>query len=139
MSTFIDSGIFVAFHNLRDENHDRALNLIRKAASGEFGIVYTSDYVFDESVTTALIRTNNPSIAQSLGEMILGGPKTPTFIIMLKVDSEIFKKSWELFVKYAEKGLSFTDCTSIMLIKSRGIDSIISFDSDFDGLVPRIY
>lgn len=75
MSIFIDSGIFVAFHNMRDENHDRALNLIRKAASGEFGIVYTSDYVFDESVTTALIRANNPSIAQSLGEMILGGQK----------------------------------------------------------------
>ncbi|MEX2723846.1 MAG: hypothetical protein Q6367_008130 [Candidatus Freyarchaeota archaeon] len=39
---------------MRDENHGRALNLIRKAASGEFGIVYTSDYVFDVSVTTAL-------------------------------------------------------------------------------------
>lgn len=41
-------------------------------------------------------------------------------------------------MKCAERGLSFTDCTSIMLIKSRGIDNIMSFDGDFGGLVPRI-
>ena len=68
MSVFIDTGIFVAFHNTRDKNHGRALKLIRRAVSGEFGILYTSDYVFDESVTTALIRTKNPSIAQVWGK-----------------------------------------------------------------------
>ncbi|MGQ9722029.1 MAG: type II toxin-antitoxin system VapC family toxin [Candidatus Jordarchaeum sp.] len=108
MSIFIDSLIFVAFHNTRDKNHDKALKLIKKAVSGEFGTIYTSDYIFDESFTTALNRTNNPSITRSLGEMILGGLKTPNFIIMLRVSSEIFRKSWELFVKYAEKCLSFT-------------------------------
>ena len=139
MSVFIDTGIFVAFHNTRDKNHGRALKLIRRAVSGEFGILYTSDYVFDESVTTALIRTKNPSIAQGLGEMILGGLKTPLFIVMLRVDDEIFRKSWEFFTKYAGKGLSFTDCTTIALMKSVGIEKVMSFDADFDGIVPRIH
>jgi hypothetical protein len=138
MSIFIDTGAFIAFHNIRDKNHSNALKLIRKAASGEFGILYTSDYIFDESVTIALVRTNNPSLALRVGEMILGESKILPFIVMLGVSSEIFSESWRIFIKYVAKGLSFTDCTSITLIKSRGIENIMSFDSDFDGLVQRI-
>jgi len=78
MSVFIDTGVFIAFHNMRDRNHSRAVELVKRAARGEFGILYTSDYVFDEAVTTALIRTRNPSIALSIGEMILGGLEAPT-------------------------------------------------------------
>lgn len=70
--------------------------------------------------------------------MILGGSKILPFVVMLGVSSEIFSESWKIFVKYVAKGLSFTDCTSITLIKSRGIENIMSFDRDFDGLVPRI-
>nr|MDO8061678.1 type II toxin-antitoxin system VapC family toxin [Candidatus Freyrarchaeum guaymaensis] len=139
MSVFIDTGVFIAFHNMRDRNHSRAVELVKRAARGEFGILYTSDYVFDEAVTTALIRTRNPSIALSIGEMILGGPEAPPFVVMLRVDEEAFKKAWELFAKYARKGLSFTDCTTIALLRSVGIEKIMSFDADFDGIIPRIH
>ena len=140
MSTFIDTGIFVAFHNIRDVNHKRARELIKRAVSGEFGPLYTSDYIFNESVTVALIRTKRPSIAINVGKMILGKlDKIPPFLIRLNVDEETFKEAWKLFQKYAEKGLSFTDCTSISLIKTKGIKSIMSFDKGFDGLVPRVY
>ncbi len=63
--------------------------------------------------------------------MIFGGSKIMTFVIMLIVSSEIFRKSWEFLMKDANKGLSFSD-------KSRDIDNIMSFYSDFDGLVPKI-
>ncbi|MGQ9468704.1 MAG: type II toxin-antitoxin system VapC family toxin [Nitrososphaerales archaeon] len=97
----------------------------------------TSDYVFNEAVTVALIRTRRIDIALSVGKMILGELIEP-FVIILRVNGEAFREAWDIFSQYAERGLSFTDCTSISLMKMKGIEKMTSFDADFNGLVPRI-
>ena len=61
MSIFLDTGVFVAFHSQRDDNHQRAKELIMGVVGDEFGAAYTSDYVFDEAVTRALMRTSGLS------------------------------------------------------------------------------
>ena len=137
MTVFLDTGIFVAFHNTRDANHTRALELIRTLVEGELGTAYTSDYVFDEAVTVTLVRTGSPENALAVGRMILGEITAP-FLAILRVDEDDFKKAWKLFSQHADRGLSFTDCTSIALLRTRGIESIVSFDTDFDGIIPRI-
>lgn len=137
MSVFVDTGVFVAFQNTRDKNHSRALELVKEIVEGELGTGYTSDYIFDEAVTVALVRTGRPDMALTLGRMILGELTTP-FLVALRVDGEAFKEAWGFFKRYAERGLSFTDCTTIALIENRGIDRLISFDTDFDGILPRI-
>jgi len=137
MGVFLDTGVFVAFHNIRDANHNRALELMRKVVDGELGTAYTSDYIFDEAVTVALIRTRRPENAMAVGRMILGEITSP-FLAILRVGDDAFKDAWKLFPRYAERRLSFTDCTSIALMRRRGIESIVSFDTDFDGIVPRI-
>ena len=137
MSVFIDSGIFTAFHNAMDSNNGRAVELMREIVSGGLGSAYTSDYIFDEAVTLALTRTRRPEIALSVGRMILGEHTKP-FLVVLRVKGEAFREAWDLFPRYAERGLSFTDCTSIALVRMRNVKSIISFDADFDGIIPRI-
>ncbi len=137
MTVFLDTGIFVAFHNTRDANHTRALELIRTLVEGEFGNAYTSDYIFDEAVTVALVRTGRPENAMAVGRMILGEITAP-FLAILRVGDKAFQEAWRLFSQHADRGLSFTDCTSIALLRTRGIESIVSFDADFDGIVPRI-
>jgi hypothetical protein len=137
MSVFVDTGVFVAFHNTRDTNHNRALELLRSIVDGELGTAYTSDYVFDEAVTAALVRTRRPENALAVGRMILGELTAP-FLAILRLDDEAFKEAWRLFPQYAGRGLSFTDCSSITLMRTAGIESIVSFDSDFDGIVSRI-
>jgi len=137
MGVFLDTGVFVAFHNIRDANHNRALELMRKVVDGELGTAYTSDYIFDEAVTVALIRTRRPENAMAVGRMILGEITAP-FLAILRVGDDAFKDAWKLFPRYAGRRLSFTDCTSIALMRRRGIESIVSFDTDFDGIVPRI-
>ena len=136
MSIIIDTGIFVAFHNRRDENHERAKQLVKSAAAGGYGLSYTSDYIFDEAVTLALIRTGSQDIASSLGKMILG-EGVPKFLLMLRVNDHAFKEAWGMFKK-TDRKLSFTDCTTIALSKIYGTDAVMSFDSDFDGLLHRI-
>jgi len=134
---FIDSGFFVAFHNSKDYNNRRALELMREIVAGRLGSAYTSDYIFDEAVTVALVRTGRTEIALNIGRMILGEITRP-FLIIIRVNNESFSEAWKLFSRYAERGLGFTDCTSIALMRMSGINSIVSFDADFDGIVPRI-
>ena len=137
MSIFVDTGLFVAFHNTKDVNHSRALEIMKNIVTGKLGSAYTSDYIFDEAVTTALVRTRRPETALTVGRMIQGEFTTP-FLVVLRVNATAFKEAWNLFSRYAEKGLSFTDCTSVALMSMKDIESIASFDTDFDGIVPRI-
>lgn len=137
MTVLLDTGIFVGFHNSRDMNHQRALELMRGVTEGEFGAPYTSDFIFDEAVTVSLVRTGRPDIVRTVGGMILGEITEP-FLTLLRVSENEFNQAWSLFNRYADRGLSFTDCTSIALLKTRKIDAIISFDADFDGIAQRI-
>ncbi len=138
MSIFLDTGVFVAFHNEQDANHERAKVIISRVVKGEFGAAYTSDYVFDECVTLALARTGRSEVAVQVGRVILGEVAKP-FVIILRVGEDAFGNAWGLFPKYSKRGLSFTDCTSLSLMKIRNVDRIASFDSSFDGMVTRIH
>jgi len=134
MSAFIDTGVFVAARNKRDINHEKAVNLLREALKGKYGRIYTSDYIFDEAVTVALVRTRKSDIAIDIGNFILSSKK----LRILHVDKLVFMDAWRIFKKYVNKKLSFTDAVSIALMRRYNIDYIMSFDKHFDNIVPRI-
>lgn len=139
MSAFIDAGIFVAAYNTRDDNHSRAIDLVNNAIKGQYGSLSTSDYIFDEAVTLMLARTKNPEFAFGVGEFILGNPSRSisSFAKFIRVNEEVFSNAWIIFKRYAVKGLSFTDCTTVALMKREKIDALLSFDRGFDGIVKR--
>lgn len=135
MAIFIDTSVFVAAVNIADKNHERAKELMEKALKGEFGAIYTSDYVIDETVTATLARIKKLRPAIEVGEFILGSPR----IRKLRVSEEVFDAAWGKFKSLGERLMSFTDCTSLALMEKSGVRSIASFDSGFDGLVSRLY
>jgi len=135
MAVFVDTGIFVALRNADDEYHERGKALMRRALKGEFGRIYTSDYVVDEAVTTALVRTRRHDLALDVGKYIVESPR----ITKLWVTKDTFDAAWETFKTLKDHPMSFTDSASIALIKKNNIKQIMSFDSGFDGLIPRIY
>ena len=59
MAVLIDTCIFVALHNADDNHHRRSRELIKNALIGNFGRIYTSDYIVDEAITTAMVRQKN--------------------------------------------------------------------------------
>jgi len=139
-STFIDSNIFIAFANTRDRDHARSLELLDEVRRGEFGLPYTSDYVFDEAVTTALVRTGRVTTAVKVGKIILGSKEgsIPSFARLVRVDERVFSEAWTNFETGRFKGLSFTDHTILAQLKEFKIDTLMSFDTGFDGLAARI-
>ncbi len=134
MTVFVDAGIFVALRNAEDNNHQRSKELMMAALKGDFGRIYTSDYIIDEAITTALARTKRHDVAVDVGTYILDSPR----FIKIAVDNDIFNVAWLKFKAFKGKGLSFTDCTSIALTEKQGIKQILSFDCGFDGLVQRL-
>jgi len=135
MTIFIDTGIFIALRNADDEQHQRSKELMKKALKAEYGRIYTSDYIVDEAVTTALVRTRRHDLAVDVGKYILESPR----ITKLWTTREIFELAWQKFKALKDKPLSFTDCTTLAHIQKNQIKKILSFDSGFDGLVQRIF
>jgi len=90
-------------------------------------------YVVDEAVTTALARTRRLDIAKKTGSYIMDSPR----ILKLHVSEEEFNRAWKKFQEL-RKPLSFTDTTTLTLMEEHGVEKIMSFDSDFDGLAQRI-
>ena len=70
-----DTGIFVALRNANDDFHGRSKELMKRALKSEFGRVFTSDYIVDEAVTTALVRTKKLDLAVDLGEYVIESPR----------------------------------------------------------------
>jgi hypothetical protein len=135
MAVFIDTGVFVALSNADDELHSRSKELMESALKGQFGRIYTSDYVIEEAITTALIRTKRHDLAKDLGEYIIESPRITKFW----TTKDSFDAAWKKFKTQRDKPLSFTDCLSLALMEKNRIKQMLSFDSGLDGLIQRIF
>ncbi len=140
MSVFIDTGIFIGYVNKDDRHHVAASGLVEEIMDNKYGAAFTSNAIFDEAVTFALYKTGDAKRAIEIRDFIFGNEKEygQPFMNLLFVDKEVLNKGWNIFVKYANKKLSFTDCTTIELMNSKNIEYLASFDGGFDGIVSRI-
>ena len=124
----IDTGAFLARHLAKDQHHRRAVaywNVIQKA--GE--TCATSNFVLDETFTL-LGRRAGYSFAAKRARNIYASKS----LIILRPDLEEELKSIELFEKYSDHGLSFTDGISFVLMQKRKIKKVFTFDYHFQIL-----
>ncbi|RAW46111.1 VapC toxin family PIN domain ribonuclease [Halorubrum sp. 48-1-W] len=139
MSVFVDTGVFYAHHDLDASRHDVATEALTEVLrSADYGHVMTSDYVYDESVTLTYRRTGRMADAIELGRRVRGVDPFPDAIDILHASRPVFGEAVERFEQYADHGLSFTDAMTVALVEGHGIDAVLSFDDDFDGLVDRL-
>lgn len=137
MSVLIDTGLFYAMQNERANRHDTARKALSLALEGDFGRQYTTDYIFDETLTLVRSRTNSFREAQIVGNRILGRGDFPDLIELLPISDDLFDQSVGVYEHYRDHELSFTDASTVALVENRNIDAVLAFDDDFDGLVPR--
>jgi predicted nucleic acid-binding protein len=138
MSVVIDSGVFYAHADTDATRHDDAVRVFDAIIDGEEGQPYTSDYLYDETVTLTLSRTGSFERAKQVGRRIRGVASYPDLVTLEHVDRPVFRDAVETFERFDDQGLSFTDATTIALLEKRDIDAVLSFDDDFDGIVDRI-
>ena len=134
MTIFIDTGVWSAARNIRDDLHQDAKTIVGQILDGNYGRSFTSDYVFGEMIILAIVRTKLYATARDVGEFILGFPN----LSFLFTPESVFQDAWNIHGQYADKPLSFTDCTIISWCNTLNIDHIASFDEHFDGIVERV-
>ena len=123
MSVFLDSGYIIALANKKDNYHGNAARLSELIQSKEFGEIFISDYVFDETMTYLFAKQNH-SKAVEIGKRLLNSE-----IRLISVSESIFEQAWQLFQE--RKNLSFTDCTNIKIMAENSIKNLATFDKEF--------
>ncbi|MBU1704133.1 MAG: PIN domain-containing protein [Nanoarchaeota archaeon] len=122
---FCDTSFLVAYYNRRDENHAHAHRWIRSIQKSKTEFLI-SDYIFDE-VLTVLLSRSSKELSIAVGKKILESRQ----ITIIKINEEVFFKTWDIYQKYTDKEWSFTDCSSYVLMKGLGIQKGASFDPHF--------
>jgi hypothetical protein len=138
MSVFVDTGVFYAHHDTDASRHEvggAALTGVLRA--GEYGRVMTSDYVYDEVVTLTQRRTGSVADGIEVGRRIRG-EGYPDAIELLYSSRGPFEDAVDVYERYADQEVSFTDAMTVAMVEHQDIDAVLSFDDDFDGVVDRL-
>ena len=138
MTVFVDTGVFYAHHDMNASRHETGVaaltHVLREA---EYGRVMTSDYVYDEVVTLTQKRTRSVADGIAIGRRIRG-EGYPDAIELLYSSPTLFDTAVEVYEKYTDQDLSFTDAMTVAMVDYHDIDAVLSFDDDFDGVVDRL-
>lgn len=124
MSVFLDSGYLIGYYSKKDKYNQKALEISKILSDGSAGAQYISDYVFNETINYLMTRTKNVDLAIEFAECISNSQ-----IEIIFIDKAIFQNAMGLFRQ--RRNLSFTDCTTIEIMKAYEIRSIATFDSGF--------
>jgi hypothetical protein len=134
MSVLLDTSVLYAHHDSDAEHHKSATDALTRVLRGKHGQPYVTDYIYDETVTLTRYRMSSFEEAKTVSDRIL----EMDAIRFIHILSDVFEKSIEVFEKYDDHSLSFTDATTVAVADERGIDAVMSFDNDFDGIVERL-
>ena len=131
MSVFVDTGAWFAYFVRRDPDH----NLARKWVSNNDSPLITSDYILDELFTLLKLRESY-AVAVAAGKILI----EEKICQIIKVNPDDFARAWNVFVQFSDKGWSFTDCTSKVIMERLNITVAFSFDEHFDqfGSIIRV-
>ena len=120
---YIDTGAFIARYIERDQYHHEALG-IWKTLRGVH--LYTSNFILDELLAYTGRITGNNFISDKVRKIYASESFT-----LLRPDNEIEQQALELFDRYADQSISYTDCISFALMKKVHLKKVFSFDRHF--------
>lgn len=129
---FVDTGAFVAREIASDQHHAAAAQAWLEVERGNYQL-FSSEHVFDESATLIARRSNYAWAADWGCDLLDVG------VDWLRADPDEWKQSLKLMRKFADQGVSFTDCISAVLMKRAGVRMVFGFDRHFEALGFRVW
>jgi uncharacterized protein len=121
---FVDTGAFLARYLSNDAYHRRAAAMWKRLRRES---LVTSNHVLDETLTL-LARRAGGNFAADRADSIYASD----VLEILRSTREDELAAVRLLRKYADQQVSFTDCTSFVLMESRQISSVFTFDLHFE-------
>ena len=90
----------------------------------------TSDFVLDEALTRVRYDSGFRGAAELLAS--LNGAIDAGELSVIRVNEEVWRAAEEIFLRYDDVPLSFTDCTSFALLQHDPCDEVFGFDKHFE-------
>jgi uncharacterized protein len=122
---FLDTGCLIARELVRDQFHETASDAWRQLAVSECKL-FCSEHIFDECMTL-LGRRHSYAFASNCGLNYLKS----NLVHWLTTTDDDLQKALGIMKKYADQGISFTDCVSIVLMQRENIKHVFGFDHHF--------
>jgi len=127
----VDTSAFYARADADDAHHDEVMRLFDEIRSGElpYRPLYTSQAVLSEFATLALYKLGHETATRALTAI-----RASESITVLPVGRDAFEAAAAQFSEYDDQQISFVDHTTGVLAAERGVDHVVTFDSDFRTL-----
>lgn len=119
---FVDTGGWYASIVRKDSDHNAAKQFL---LNNEMTLI-TSDYVMDETVTLLQSRVGHNYAVRFLDTL-----RSSQQIQLIHLTSSHIAETINLFRKRPDKGWSFTDCSSFVLMHEYKIEIAFTFDEHF--------
>jgi predicted nucleic acid-binding protein len=122
---FIDAGPLVARFVRHDNQHERAARCWAEVKKQNLAC-FTSNFVLDEAFTLLGRRASYSFAAERARSLFASRGLT-----ILRPDSRDETEAVEIFAKFADQKVSFTDCVSFVLMRRSRLQRAFTFDRHF--------
>jgi predicted nucleic acid-binding protein len=122
---FVDTAGWMPMADKRDALHLNCMKTRDRWLEQE-GILVTSDYVMDETLTLIRMRISIDA-AERWWDQVADSPR----LRWENIDAQRAEKARIWFFKWTDKSSSFTDCTSFVLMRELGIKKVLTTDKHF--------
>ena len=120
---FTDTSAWYALLSANDAHHGKAKRFLEALS----GTLLTSNYVVAETANLLRYRLGMPVALEFLTML-----RQTALVEVLMVTAEQHDRTIDLFEEQGSKGLSFTDCSSLVLMREQGLPKAFCFDTDFE-------
>jgi predicted nucleic acid-binding protein len=126
---FVDTWGWLTLHDKGEQRHQEVVDFYQSFRLQK-GVIYTTDYVLDETFTLLFKRLNAHQAKRSL-EMLVKAFQANK-INLVFINEAIFTKTQVLRLKYIDKPyISFTDLSSMVVMQELNIQKVLTEDSHF--------
>ena len=121
----MDTAGWVACADAADPAHNKSAGA-RDAWLQEGGVLVTTDYVADETLTLLRVRLGLGT-AEAWWQQVDGSPRLRwEYVSLARAD-----KARGFFFRYRDKEFSFTDCTSFVVMRELKLREVLTTDHHF--------
>lgn len=124
----MDTSGWYAVAAVKDKYHSEGARHFKELL-GSAAQLFTSDYVLDETLTRLRYDTSHRE-ALAFWQKIEAAQQAHVLTV-LRVDEPIWTAALDIFIRYEDQLLSFTDCSSFELARAHALDEVFAFDDHF--------
>ncbi|MCI0698707.1 PIN domain-containing protein [candidate division KSB1 bacterium] len=125
---FVDTNARIALNSKRDQLHDQAVKVNKDLLQAGQRYV-TTNFVLDEAYTGLLTKVGHFA-AVDFGEKI----RSSRTVQIVHIAEDLEDEAWKLFKQHSDKELSFTDCTSFVVMLRMKLTEAFTNDHHFEQM-----